>query len=50
MRRFLLGLGMGAAGSVIAWAATHSPGWTVVIGLTVAVLIWFCELVLDDLI
>ncbi|MFF0166736.1 hypothetical protein [Streptomyces prasinus] len=49
MRRFLLGLILGAAGSGITWAVTESPAWTAVIGITVAVLVWFGELILDDL-
>ena len=50
MRRFLLGLILGAAGSGITWAATEHPGWTAVVGITIAALIWFGELILDDLI
>lgn len=49
MRRFLLGLILGAAGSGITWAATEHPTWTAVIGITVAVLVWFGEFILDDL-
>lgn len=50
MARFWLGLLLGAAGSGITWAATESPAWTAVIGITVAVLVWFAEFILDDLI
>ncbi|MDT0608786.1 hypothetical protein [Streptomyces lancefieldiae] len=50
MARFLLGLILGAAGSGITWAITESPGWTAAIGTTVAVVVWFGEFILDDLI
>lgn len=50
MRRFLLGLILGAAGSGITWGATEHPGWTAIVGIVVAVLVWFGELILDDLI
>ncbi len=50
MTRFLLGLILGAAGSGITWAATSSPHWTAIVGLVVAVLVWFGEFILDDLI
>ena len=49
MARFLLGLVLGGAGSVITWVVTESPGWTAAIGITVAVLAWFGEFILDDL-
>jgi len=49
VRRFLLGLILGAAGSAITWAATESPEWTALVGITVAVLVWVGELILDDL-
>lgn len=49
MRRFLIGLILGAAGSGITWTATGSPGWTAAVGITVAVLVWFGEFILDDL-
>ena len=50
VRRFLLGLILGAAGSGITWGATEHPGWTAIVGIVVAVLVWFGELILDDLI
>ncbi|MBZ6258816.1 hypothetical protein KVH22_25205 [Streptomyces olivaceus] len=49
MIRFLFGLLLGAVGAGITWAVTESPGWTAAIGITVAVLIWFAEFILDDL-
>lgn len=49
MRRFLLGLGLGAAGSGITWAVSHHTYWTLAVGVLVAVLVWFGELILDDL-
>lgn len=48
--RLLIGLILGAAGSGVAWAATGSPQWTALVGITVAVLVWFGEFILDDLI
>lgn len=50
MIRFLIGLALGAAGAGVTWAATQNPGWTAAIGATVAVLVWFGEFILDDLI
>ncbi|MGW9397262.1 hypothetical protein [Streptomyces sp. NPDC055642] len=50
MRRFLLGLLLGGAGSGITWAVTESPGWTAAVGIAIAVLVWFAEFILDDLI
>ncbi|WP_438479155.1 hypothetical protein [Streptomyces asiaticus] len=50
MTRFFLGLVLGGCGSAITWAASGNTGWTVAIGITVAVLVWFGELILDDLI
>jgi hypothetical protein len=47
--RFLIGLILGAAGSGVTWAATGSPQWTVLAGITVAVAVWFGEFILDDL-
>lgn len=47
--RFLLGLVLGAAGAGITWAATESTSWTTAIGITVAVVVWFAEFILDDL-
>ncbi|WP_178880224.1 hypothetical protein [Streptomyces acidiscabies] len=49
MYRFLLGLTLGAAASSATWVITHSPHWTVLVGLVVAVLIWLGEFLLDDL-
>ncbi|MER5843257.1 hypothetical protein ABT099_23755 [Streptomyces prasinus] len=49
MRRFLLGLILGAAGSGITWVVTESPGWTALVGITVAAVVWFGEFILDDL-
>ncbi len=50
MTRFLIGLILGAAGSGVTWAATESPQWTALVGVTVAVVVWFGEFILDDLI
>ncbi|MGW5930547.1 hypothetical protein ACWF2L_30595 [Streptomyces anulatus] len=47
IRRFLLGLGGGAAAAGITYLITTAPPWWWLIGLTVAVLIWFGELILD---
>lgn len=49
MIRFLAGLAVGAAGAGITWAVTDSPGWTALIGLALAVLVWFGQVILDDL-
>lgn len=49
MKRFMTGLLLGAASSGIAYAAGASPLWTGLIGLTVAVLVWFGDFILDDL-
>ena len=49
MKRFTTGLLLGAAASGIAYGAGASPLWTGLIGLTVAVLVWFGEFLLDDL-
>lgn len=50
MARFLLGLLLGGCGSAITWAASHNTAWTIAIGVTVAVLVWLGEFILDDLI
>ena len=49
MARFWIGLILGAAAAGITWAATGSPHWTVIAGVVVAVLVWFGEFILDDL-
>lgn len=49
MTRFLIGLVLGGSGAGITWAASGSPHWTAVVGITVAVLAWFGEFILDDL-
>lgn len=49
MIRFLIGLLIGACAAAIAWAATSSPHWTAIAGITAAVLVWFGEFILDDL-
>lgn len=49
MARFLIGVVLGSCASAVTWAATGSPHWTAVVGITVAVLVWFGELILDDL-
>jgi hypothetical protein len=49
VNRFVLGLVFGAAGSGIAYACSAPPLWVFLIGLAVAVLVWFGEWILDDL-
>jgi hypothetical protein len=50
VNRFLLGLLLGSSAALIAWVISSSHLWTAVIGLVVAVLVWFGEFLLDDLI
>ena len=51
MRRFLIGLASGGAASGITWVATsHHIHATWIAGAVVAVLVWFGEFILDDLI
>lgn len=47
--RFTAGLLLGSASSGIAYACGASPLWTGLIGITVACLVWFGQLILDDL-
>lgn len=47
MERFLVGLFGGLTGSGITYFFTDNPHLIVGIGLTVACLIWFGELILD---
>ncbi|MFD6935294.1 hypothetical protein ACFWAP_03930 [Streptomyces goshikiensis] len=47
LARFLLGLAAGTAASGITYAITPTPPWWWAVGLAVAVLVWFGELVLD---
>lgn len=49
MKRFLIGLVLGASSSGITWTVTQDRGWTAVVGLVVLVLVWVGELILDDL-
>lgn len=49
MARFLAGLFLGAVASGITWLITSSLGWTALIGIAVAVLVWLGEFILDDL-
>lgn len=49
MARFLIGLTLGAGSSAITWAITHDQGWTAAVGITVFVLVWLGEFLLDDL-
>lgn len=46
---FTVGLLLGASASGIAYACGASLLWTFLIGLAVAVLVWFGEFILDDL-
>ena len=48
MRRFLIGLVLGASSSGITWTVTQDRGWTAVVGLIVLVLAWIGELILDN--
>lgn len=50
MKRFLLGLLLGASAALVTWVISSSHLWTAVVGLVVAVLVWFGEFLLDDLI
>ena len=45
----MAGLLIGASSSGVAYACGASPLWTGLIGLAVAVLVWFGEFILDDL-
>lgn len=49
MKRFVIGLILGAGSSAITWAFTHDYGWTALVGVVVLVLVWFGEFILDDL-
>ncbi len=49
MARFLIGLVLGVASGGIAHAAGANQLWPLLIGLVVAGLVWFGELILDDL-
>ncbi|MFJ6014526.1 hypothetical protein [Streptomyces sp. NPDC092952] len=46
--RFLLGLLGGGLAAGVTYAITTVPPWWWGVGLVVAVLIWFGELILDD--
>jgi hypothetical protein len=49
MARFLIGLVLGVVSSGIAYLVTDSLSWTAAVGITVFVLVWFGEFLLDDL-
>lgn len=49
MKRFWLGLLLGACAALIAWVISSSHLWTAVAGIAVAVLVWFGEYIADDL-
>ena len=49
MKRFTAGLLLGATSSGIAYVCGASPLWTAAIGITVALLVWFGEFILDGL-
>lgn len=49
MNRFWIGLLLGASASAITWVISQSVTWTVIVGLVVAVLVWFGEFILNDL-
>ncbi|MFD9192941.1 hypothetical protein ACFWCA_32605 [Streptomyces phaeochromogenes] len=49
MKRFLIGLALGSGSSAVAWGVTHSLGWTAAVGITVFILVWLGEFILDDL-
>lgn len=47
--RFTVGFLLGASAAGIAYACGAPPLWVFLIGLVVAVLVWFGEYLLDDL-
>ncbi|KPI33363.1 hypothetical protein OV450_1451 [Actinobacteria bacterium OV450] len=47
MERFLLGLAAGSLAAAVTYAITTAPPWWWAVGLIVAVLIWFGELIVD---
>lgn len=49
MMRFLVGLGLGAAGSAVTCAITEAPPWWWLVGLTITVLVWCGEFIGDVL-
>lgn len=49
MYRFVTGLILGAAASGITYAITTQQPWWWAVGLTIAVLVWFGELIADEL-
>jgi hypothetical protein len=49
MRRFLVGLVLGACATGITFVATDSLHWAALAGLVVFVLVWLGEFILDDL-
>ncbi|NUU23331.1 MAG: hypothetical protein HOV68_17740 [Streptomycetaceae bacterium] len=49
VRRFLIGLGLGAAGGGVTYAIAHVAPLALIVGLVIAVVVWFGELILDDL-
>lgn len=44
--RFLLGVGLGLVAAGITYAITAAPPWWWVVGLAVALLVWFGEFIL----
>jgi hypothetical protein len=48
MARFFLGLIAAGISGTFTWLITDSTGWAVLIGLVFAVLVWFGEFLLDD--
>ncbi|WP_282798071.1 hypothetical protein [Streptomyces sp. CC224B] len=49
MLRFLLGLGLGSLASYLTYVLTTDGALTAVVGLGVAVLVWFGAFILDEL-
>jgi hypothetical protein len=47
--RFLAGLVLGALGSASAYLLDATTYWICGVGIVLAVLVWFGELILDDL-
>ncbi|MFJ3545401.1 hypothetical protein ACIPQH_24935 [Streptomyces rubiginosohelvolus] len=45
--QFLLGLGCGALAAGITYLITTTPPWWWLVGLVVALLVWFGDLLLD---
>ncbi|WP_202234443.1 hypothetical protein [Actinacidiphila reveromycinica] len=49
LARFLLGSGLGLIAAGVTYCVTTTPPWWWAVGLVVAILVWFGELMLDVL-